>query len=92
MAPSCERPPGPISDTFQLCKRGAARAHGIPVRELGARVVPRAGVGNATVWTAGGHCQANRNSLFFDAKSILANTTHQRLSGHVDQWNLQKIS
>ena len=28
------------------------------------------------------HCQVNRNSLFFDAKSILASTKTQRLSGY----------
>ena len=39
-----------------------------------------------------GHCQVNRNPLFFDAKSIRANTTNQRLRWHVDQWNLQEIS
>ena len=38
-----------------------------------------------------GYCQVNRNSLFFDAKSILANTTNQRLNWHVDQWKLQEI-
>ena len=38
------------------------------------------------------HCQVNRNPLFFDAKSIRANTTNQRLRWHVDQWNLQEIS
>ena len=31
------------------------------------------------------HCQVNRNPLFFDAKSIRANTTNQRLRWHVDQ-------
>ena len=41
---------------------------------------------------AGGYCQVNRNPLFFDAKSIRANTTNQRLRWHVDQWNLQEIS
>ena len=40
----------------------------------------------------GGHCQVNRNPLFFDAKSIRANTTNQRLRWHVDQWNLHEIS
>ena len=39
-----------------------------------------------------GHCQVNRNPLFFDAKSIRANTTNQRLRWHVDQWNLHEIS
>ena len=36
--------------------------------------------------------QVNRNSLFFDAKSILARTKNQRLSWQVNQWTLQEIS
>ena len=39
-----------------------------------------------------GHCQVNRNSLIFDAISILASTKNQRLSWHVNQWNLQEIN
>ena len=39
-----------------------------------------------------GHCQVNRNSLFFDAKSILASTKKQRSTWHVNQWNLLEIS
>ena len=39
-----------------------------------------------------GHCQVNLNPLLFDAKSIRANTTNQRLGWHVDQCNLQEIS
>ena len=38
------------------------------------------------------NCQVNRNLLFVDAKSILASTKNQRLSWHVNQWNLQEIS
>ena len=38
------------------------------------------------------HCQVNRNPLFFDAKSILARAKNQRLSWHVNQWNLQETS
>ena len=36
--------------------------------------------------------QGNLNSLFFGAKSILTSTNNQRLSWHVNQWNLQEIS
>ena len=39
-----------------------------------------------------GHCQVNRDSLFFKTKLILSNTANQRLSWHVNQWNLQDIS
>ena len=39
-----------------------------------------------------GYCQVNRNSLIFAAISILASTKNQRLSWHVNQWNLQEIS
>ena len=38
------------------------------------------------------HYQVNGHSLFFDAKSILASTNNQRLSGHVNQWNIQEVS
>ena len=38
-----------------------------------------------------GHHQVTRNSPFFDAKSILASTKNQRLSVHVNQWNLPEI-
>ena len=36
-----------------------------------------------------GYCQVNRNSLFSGSKSILAIVENQRLSWHVNQWNLQ---
>ena len=35
------------------------------------------------------YCQVNRNSLFSGSKSILAIVENQRLSWHVNQWNLQ---
>ena len=37
-------------------------------------------------------CQVNRNSLFFDAKLILASTKNQCFIRHPNQWNLQEIS
>ena len=44
-------------------------------------VVGPSGCGKSTLLQLlGGYCQVNRNPLFFDAKSIRANTTNQRLS------------
>ena len=40
--------------------------------------------------TAVRHCQVNRNLLFSNAESIRTTATNQRLSWHVDQWDLQK--
>ena len=79
----------------QVFVHGAPVAAGSGFDVLVAGVVGRAGGGPSdwrveTVWA--GHCQVNRNPLFFDAKSIRANTTNQRLRWHVDQWNLQEIS
>ena len=57
---------------------------------LGHRIYALA-LGHEDLNDHGGHCQVNLNPLFFDAKSMRANKTNQRLRWHVDQWNLQEI-
>ncbi len=48
--------------------------------------------GRLPTLSSSGQCQVNRNSLFFDAKSILARRNNQRFSWHVNQWDRQEIS
>ena len=48
-----------------------------------------AGMELETAGYFGRYCQVNRNSLFSGSKSILAIVENQRLSWHVNQWNLQ---
>ena len=52
----------------------------------GVAIFGAVGSGKTSAW----HCQVNRNSLFFDAKSILARTKNLRLSWHVNQGTSRK--